>query len=170
MGRNPHLGLLQRESPADLDSAWQAMGMTSTRNLARRRVSELSGGEIQCLLIARVLVQATRVVLLDEPTANLDISRQVEILGLIKRLCLTEKLAVLAAIHDLNLASQYCDRLVLLRQGRIYAEGTPGEVITTDNLRAVYGVQNGVYIRMVDERPIVLPRAGDIKTAGSSDS
>ncbi|MFH0942316.1 MAG: ABC transporter ATP-binding protein [Chloroflexota bacterium] len=166
MGRNPHLGILQRESPADFESTWRAMELTSTRHLARRRVGELSGGEIQCLLIARVLVQATRVVLLDEPTANLDISRQVEILGLIKRLCLREKLAVLAALHDLNLASQYCDRLILLSQGKIYAEGTPREVINPDNLRAVYGVRDGISVRLLNGRPVVLPGAGNIEPAG----
>jgi iron complex transport system ATP-binding protein len=157
MGRNPHLGLLQQESPADFESVWQAMELTSTRSFARRRVGELSGGEIQCLLIARVLVQATPVILLDEPTANLDISRQVEILGLIRRLCLEQKLSVLVALHDLNLASQYCDRLILISEGKIYAEGTPARVITQDNLRAVYGVKDGVSVRLVNGRPVVLP-------------
>ena len=101
-----------------------------THHLARRRVGELSGGEIQCLLIARVLAQETKAILLDEPTANLDIGRQVEILNLIKNLCLENNLAVLAALHDLNLASQYCDRLVLINNGRVHAQGTPSEVIT----------------------------------------
>lgn len=157
MGRNPHLGLLQQESPADYESAWQAMTLTSTRELARRRVGELSGGEIQCLLIARVLVQATRVILLDEPTANLDINRQVEVLGLIRRLCLEQKLSVLVALHDLNLASQYCDRLILISEGKIYAEGTPTQVITQENLKAVYGIRGGVSVRLANGRPVVLP-------------
>lgn len=156
MGRNPHLGILQQESLADYENVWRAMELTSTLSLARRRVGELSGGEIQCLLIARVLVQATCVVLLDEPTANLDISRQVDILSLIKRLCLKEKLSVLVALHDLNLASQYCDRLILLSQGKIYAKGTPAEVITQENLRAVYGVRGGVSVRLANGRPVVL--------------
>jgi iron complex transport system ATP-binding protein len=157
MGRNPHLGLLQKESPADYESVWHAMELTSTRDLARRRVGELSGGEIQCLLIARVLVQTTPVVLLDEPTANLDINRQVEVLGLIRRLCLGEKLSVLVALHDLNLASQYCDRLILISEGKIYAEGTPAQVITQENLKAVYGIKGGVSVRLANGRPVVLP-------------
>jgi iron complex transport system ATP-binding protein len=157
MGRNPHLGLLQQESPSDFESVREAMELTSTRSLARRRVGELSGGEIQCLLIARVLVQATPVILLDEPTANLDISRQVEILSLIRRLCLEQKLSVLVALHDLNLASQYCDRLILISEGKIYAEGTPARVITQENLRAVYGVKDGISVRLANGRPVVLP-------------
>jgi iron complex transport system ATP-binding protein len=79
--------------------------------LAGRHINELSGGEIQCVLIARVLVQETQAILLDEPTANLDIGRQVEILDLMKKLCKEKSLTVMAALHDLNLAAQYCDRV-----------------------------------------------------------
>ena len=129
-------------------------------------MGELSGGEIQCVLVARTLAQETKAILLDEPTANLDISRQVEILGLIKNLCLTDNLAVLAAIHDLNLASQYCDRLIMVSGGRIYAEGTPGEVITTVNIKAVYGVGARVDVRLVNGLPVVLPNAGNGKAPG----
>lgn len=167
MGRNPHLGLFQWEGPGDLAIAWQAMARTATHHLARRRVSELSSGEIQCLLVARVLTQSTKVILLDEPTANLDISRQVEILDLIKNFCLTDSLAVLAAIHDLNLASQYCDRLILVSGGRVYAEGTPGEVITIGNLREVYGVGDRVDVRQINGLPIVLLNAGNGKLPGT---
>ena len=117
MGRNPHLGLFQSEGPRDWALAWQAMEKTGTLALAGRRVNELSGGEIQCLLIARVLVQETEAILLDEPTANLDIGRQVEVLDLIKGLCKGNRMTVLAALHDLNLAAQYCDRLVLDQRG-----------------------------------------------------
>ncbi len=156
MGRNPHLGLFQYEGPKELDIAWQAMERTMTHHLARRRVGELSGGEIQCLLIARVLAQETKAILLDEPTANLDIGRQVEILNLIKNLCRTNNLAVLAALHDLNLASQYCDRLVLINNGRIHAQGTPSEVITPQNIKEVYGTESCVYSHPANGLPAVL--------------
>ncbi len=156
MGRNPHLGLFQQEGPADREIAWQAMGKTSTQALANRRINELSGGEIQCLLIARVLTQQTKAILLDEPTANLDIGRQVEILYLIKQLCTENNLTVLAALHDLNLAAQYCNRLVLINNGRIYADGTPAEVITEPNIREVYGAENCVHTHPVNGLPIVL--------------
>jgi len=161
MGRNPHLGLFQYEGPRELAIAWRAMEMTATHSLAERRVSELSGGEIQCLLIARVLAQETKAILLDEPTANLDIGRQVEILDLIKNLCVEKNLTVLAALHDLNLASQYCDRLVLINNGRVHAEGTPGEVITPQNIKEVYGAEHCVYTHPINGLPTVLLRAGN---------
>ncbi|MFC1966531.1 ABC transporter ATP-binding protein [Chloroflexota bacterium] len=165
MGRNPHLGLFQSEGQRDWALAWQAMAKTATQSLAIRRVNELSGGEIQCLLIARVLVQETRVILLDEPTANLDIGRQVEILDLIKNLCVEDNLTVLAALHDLNLAAQYCDRLLLINEGRIHAEGTPAEVITDRNIREVYGAGNCVYTHPVNGLPAVLISASWNKSA-----
>ena len=163
MGRNPHLGLFQYEGPKELAIAWRAMGRTGTQSLAERRVSELSGGEIQCLLIARALAQETKVILLDEPTANLDISRQVEILDLIKNLCREKNLAVLAALHDLNLASQYCNRLILLNDGKVHAEGTPKEVITPRNIKEVYGTDGCVYTHPVNGLPTILLNAGNGK-------
>ncbi len=165
MGRNPHLGLFQYEGPRELAIAWQAMERTATHTLAERRINELSGGEIQCLLIARVLAQETKAILLDEPTANLDIGRQVEILDLIKNLCLENNLTVLAALHDLNLASQYCDRLFLINNGHIYAEGTPGEVITARNIKEVYGAEGCVYTHPLNSLPAILVQPGNNKAA-----
>jgi iron complex transport system ATP-binding protein len=156
MGRNPHLGLFQYEGQKEMDIAWQAMERTMTRHLAGRRVGELSGGEIQCLLIARVLTQETKAILLDEPTANLDIGRQIEILNLIKNLCLESNLAVMAALHDLNLAAQYCDRLVLINNGQVHAQGTPSEVITPEIIKEVYGAEGCVYTHPVNKLPAVL--------------
>jgi iron complex transport system ATP-binding protein len=163
MGRNPHLGLFQYEGPKDMAIAWRAMEKTSVSHLARRRIGELSGGEIQCVVIARVLAQETEIVLLDEPTANLDISRQVEILDVIKSLCQENALTVVAALHDLNLAAEYCSRLVLINSGRIYAEGTPSEVITDDNIKEVYGAGSHVYSHPLSGLPAVLPNAGSSK-------
>ncbi len=156
MGRNPHLGFLQSESEHDRELCRQAMERTGTIGFADRYVNELSGGEIQSLLLARVLVQETDSILLDEPTANLDIGRQVEVLGLIKELCREKNLTVIAAVHDLNLAAQYCNRLVLIHGRRIHAEGTPAEVITDDNIREVYGAANCVYRHPANGLPIVL--------------
>ncbi len=167
MGRNPHLGLFQYEGPRELAIAWQAMERTATHTLAERRIGELSGGEIQCLLIARLLAQETKVILLDEPTANLDIGRQVEILDLIKGLCLKNNLTVLAALHDLNLAAQYCHRLLLINNGHIHAEGTPAEVITAENIGEVYGAKDCVYTHPVNGLPVVLLDAGNNRTANT---
>lgn len=160
MGRNPHLGLFQYEGPKEIAIAWRAMEKTGTQVLADRRVGELSGGEIQSLLIARALAQETQAILLDEPTANLDIGRQGEILEMLKALCRENKLAVLAALHDLNLAAQYCDRLLLLNDGHLFAEGTPGEVITADSIAAVYGAESCVYRHPANGLPCVLLGAG----------
>ncbi len=156
MGRNPHLGMFEHEKDSDLRIAWEAMEMTGTQELARRSVGELSGGQIQSLLIARALAQQTKAMLLDEPTANLDIGRQVDILDLIRRLSRDQGLAVLAALHDLNLASQYCDRLVLISNGRLFGQGTPSEVVTADNIQAVYGADHCVYTHPVNGLPVVL--------------
>ncbi len=163
MGRNPHLGLFQYEGPKDMAITWRAMAKTSVQHLAERRIGELSGGEIQCVVIARVLAQETEVILLDEPTANLDIGRQVEILDVIKGMCQENGLIVIAALHDLNLAAQYCSRLVLINNGRIHAEGTPTEVITDDNIKEVYGAGSHVYSHPLSGLPAVLPSAGSSK-------
>ncbi|MFC2016433.1 ABC transporter ATP-binding protein [Chloroflexota bacterium] len=163
MGRNPHLGLFQYEGPRELAIAWQAMERTATQALAERRISELSGGEIQRIVIARVLAQETKAILLDEPTANLDIGHQVEILDLIKNLCRENSLTILAALHDLNLASQYCDRLIMINNGRIHAEGIPEEVITARNIEDVYGTEGCVYTHPVNGLPAVLLKAGNDK-------
>ncbi len=169
MGRNPHLGLFQYEGPEELAITWQAMERTATQSLAERRVGELSGGEVQCIIIARALAQETKAILLDEPTANLDIGRQIEILDLIKGLCRESNLTVLAALHDLNLASQYCDRLVLINKGRIHAEGTPREVIITQNIKEVYGTDGCVYAHPINGLPTVLLRSGNGKPAQTGD-
>jgi iron complex transport system ATP-binding protein len=156
LGRNPHLGLLRNESARDLAIAWQAMERTSITSLADRRMGELSGGEKQRVTIARVLAQEPQAVLLDEPTANLDINHQVEILDLIKSLCLEKGMVVLIALHDLNLAAQYCDRLFLVNNGSIYSEGTPQKVITAANIRDVYHTESLVYPHPVNGKPVVL--------------
>jgi len=161
MGRNPHLGLLQHESAQDMEITWQAMGRTSTRSLAERQVGELSGGEIQRIVIARVLAQQPKSILLDEPTSNLDINHQVEILDLIKNLCREDNLMVVITLHDLNLAAQYCDRLILINNGQVHAKGTPGEVISAENIEEVYGAGSSVYAHPVNGLPTVLLQAGE---------
>jgi len=170
MGRNPHLGLLQYEGARDLAITWRAMERTATHSLAERIVGELSGGEIQRIVIARVLAQEPKSILLDEPTANLDISHQVEILDLIKNLCLENNLTVLVALHDLNLASQYCDRLILINSGRVHVQGTPEEVINSRNIKEVYGAEGCVYAHPVNGLPAVLLKAGSSKHAKPGDA
>ena len=165
MGRNPHLGLFQQESAADMAIAWQAMGRTHIQALAERQAGELSGGEIQRLVIARVLAQQPKSILLDEPTSNLDINHQVEVLDLIKSLCRESNLTVAITLHDLNLAAQYCDRLMLINQGRMHAQGTPKEVISAKNIEEVYGAEGCVYTHPVNGLPTVLLQAGNSRKA-----
>src|SRR3972149_318386 len=137
MGRTPHLALLQAEAGADLDAARRAMLVTAPWQFAGRRVGELSGGERQRLLLARALSQETPLLLLDEPTAHLDVGHQSATLRLMLRLCRDEGKAVLAAVHDLTLAAQFCDELVMLNGGSVVACGTPAEVLTAERLREV---------------------------------
>jgi len=139
--------------------AWQAMEATQTEYLAERRVGELSGGERQRIVIARALAQQPKVILLDEPTTYLDINHQVETLDLVRKICLEQNLTVIVALHDLNLASQYCDRLVILDEGKIFAEGIPMEVLTSGNVKEVYGAEISILSHPINGLPVALVTA-----------
>ncbi|MEK7305590.1 MAG: ABC transporter ATP-binding protein [Nitrospirota bacterium] len=145
MGRFPHrrgswwgIGIGE-ESEHDLRQAHQAMVETDVVALAGRLVSDLSGGERQRVMIARALAQEPTILLLDEPMAFLDINHQIEICALIRRLQRERQLTVVLVSHDLNVASQSCDRVMMLKDGRIVQIGSPMETITPESLRAVYG-------------------------------
>ena len=155
MGRNPHLGRLQAAGPHDLERARLAMERANVWHLADRPVTELSGGERQRVIIAQALAQDTGLLLLDEPTQHLDISHQLSLLELLAGMC-ARGLAVVMVMHDINLASQYCDRLLVIRGGREYTRGTPGEVLTAATLRGVFGVDAIVTRHAVTERPHVI--------------
>src|SRR5512142_2585456 len=129
-GRTPYLGFLGQPSRHDEEIAHQSLERVSALTLADRRVGELSGGEQQRVLLARALCQSTPILLLDEPTAHLDLQYQVSLLELVRDLAHKENLAVLIALHDLNLASHYADRVALLVGGHLTAIGTPREVLT----------------------------------------
>lgn len=149
MGRSPYLGHLMFEGAKDLEIAKKAMDWTEILPIGERFIDELSGGERKRVFIARALAQEPEVILLDEPTANLDIHHQVDFLNLILNLNREKGLTIVMASHDLNIASEYCDRLILLRGGRIYTMGPPREVITRENIEKVYGCKV-----WVDDNPI----------------
>ena len=138
MGRAPHLGRLRFEEQSDFEIVRKAMAMTDTLPFAGRSINELSGGERQRVLIARALAQQPQVILLDESTAFLDIKHQIAFFDLMKNLNKTEKLTVITVTHDINLASFFCDRVMLLNNGIIHSIGTPDEVITAPNIKEVY--------------------------------
>ncbi len=155
MGRSPHLGRLQGAGPQDLELARRAMELSNTWHLADRPVTELSGGERQRVIIAQALAQTPRLLLLDEPTQHLDVRHQLSLLRTLKEMC-ADGLAAVVVMHDMNLAAQYCDKLIMIRQGREFARGTPAEVLTSGNLQEVFGVSAIVTEHPATGRPTVM--------------
>lgn len=145
MGRYPHLNWLAPFSPRDAVAVNDALARLQLLPLRDRPLNSLSGGEQQRVLIARALAQEPNVLLLDEPIANLDINHQLQVLALVQTLVREQRLAVLLAIHDLELAARYCDRLVLLAQGGVAAIGRPTEVLQEHTLRAAFKVEAQLY-------------------------
>jgi len=139
MGRFPHLRRLQFERDKDLEIAVNALKATHTLELSERSIHELSGGEKQRVLIARALAQEPGVVLLDEPTSFLDLKYKKEIFDLIATLTREKRLGVVIVSHDIDLMSQYCHRLLMLKNGSVHQSGTPDEVIRTESIQEVYG-------------------------------
>jgi len=157
LGRIPHFLPLQFfETKEDLCIAEESMKMTDTYHLKDKCVDEISGGERQLAFIARALTQEPKLMLLDEPTAHLDISHQVVIMDLLKNLNKKLNLTVIMVLHDLNLASEYCNRLSLIKEGRVYKLGTPQEVLNHRIIEDVYKTVVVVEDNPVSSKPYVL--------------
>jgi len=157
MGRSPHIGILGHEKRKDLAVVHEALKLTQTEELKDKPINELSSGERQRVLIARALAQAPELLLLDEPTAHLDIGHQTEILDLVRSLKGDKALTVLCVLHDLNLASQYCDKILLMYKGRIVKFGTPKEVLNYETIEHVFKAVVLVNDRTMRDRPLIVP-------------
>ena len=141
MGRHPYLSPLSFESEEDFEISQRAMETTMTSQFADRYFNEISGGEKQRGMIASALAQDPEMMLLDEPTAALDLKYQIQILSILKNLNARHKMTLVMAMHDLNLASSFCNRLILLDEGQIVRDGTPEQVLKKDILEQVYGIE-----------------------------
>lgn len=157
MGRYPHLGPLTLEGPADLAIARDALAATDTSHLEGRLFSTLSGGERQRVAIASALAQASRTMLLDEPTASLDLGHQLELVALVRRLNAERRTTFVVSTHDVNLASSLCTHVALLRDGCLLAYGATREIITAETMRTLYGVDADVQYHASAGRLTVVP-------------
>ena len=153
MGRRPHISW--RVSDSDLDKAADILGLLHLEYLAMRDFSQLSGGQKQKVLIARALAQEPEVLLLDEPTSSLDMKHQLEVMETISSLVKEKKISAVMALHDLNLASMFVDKLAILKGGKIYAAGEPIDLLNAKNIRDVYGVEAVVMNNL--DRPYIVP-------------
>jgi iron complex transport system ATP-binding protein len=153
LGRAPHLGIFEQPGKSDRDLALQALGMVGILHLKDREVPTLSGGERQLAMVARVLVQESRILLMDEPTSHLDLSNTRRVLDLI-RLIRQKGKTVIFSTHDPNAASAVADHVVLMKRGAVFSTGSPAEVLTPENLREIYGVD--VEVAQVKGRPLVI--------------
>jgi iron complex transport system ATP-binding protein len=153
MGRRPHIGWLG--SGRDEEKVWDVLNLLDIERLAMSNFDELSGGQQQKVLIARALVQEAEVMLLDEPTSNLDIWHQLDVMNVIRDVVKKRGITAVMALHDLNLASTYSDRIIMMNRGRIVAAGEPSAVITQENIASVYRVEAAV--KSLSDRPVILP-------------
>ncbi len=160
MGRTPHLSLLEREKEEDRVLAREALEKVGMEAYGERDYQSLSGGEKQRVILARALTQHPRLLVLDEPTNHLDIRYQLEVLSLIREL----RISVLTALHDLNLAAEYCDYIYMMKEGQVAAGGTPWEVITRENVQKVFEIDCDIFDSPVNGKRMVQYRSLAHKT------
>jgi iron complex transport system ATP-binding protein len=155
-GRSPHLSLLGFESSQDETITLEALEMTRLTRYLNSRVSEISGGEKQRLLLARALTQQTEILLLDEFTANLDINYQVELMRLVRQITHEQQLATLVVSHEINILGSFCDRILLMSQGTIRHQGSVKEVLTPEHLKQIFNLDFSIR-QLPGEKVEVLP-------------
>lgn len=152
MGRHPHAKWNTLDH--DLDVVYDTLRMLGISHLAMRQFNELSAGQHQKVMLARGLVQEPKILLLDEPTSNLDIRHQLDVTKMLKRLSVEKGILIIMISHDINIAAKYADQVILMFQGKVYDVGAPTDVITESNLKTVYGVESKIV--MDDDRPHVI--------------
>ncbi len=162
MGRRPHIGWLA--STDDDEKVWNVLQLLGIEHLAMEAFTELSGGQQQKVLIARALVQESKVMLLDEPTSNLDIWHQLDVMGIVRNLVQSRGITAILAVHDLNLASRFSDRIIMMKQGKIVSAGPPSAVLTPENIAKVYNVE--AEVRNNCDTPYIMPLS-QIRDGGS---
>ena len=157
MGRNPYLSFRKKEGQKDRDIVARAMEMTNTEVFFKRCYNELSGGERQRVILARAIAQQPRIILLDEPTSALDVHHQIEVMELITKLNREEHMTVLAVLHDINMASRFCQRMIMLKDGVVYTDGTPREVIDRPNMESLYDMKLMIRESPLFSKPEIVP-------------
>jgi ABC-type cobalamin/Fe3+-siderophores transport system ATPase subunit len=158
-GRHPHGGLFRRRSAGDEVAVLEAMAAAGVADLAARRLDELSGGQRQKAWIAMALAQETDILLLDEPTTFLDLAHQIEVLELCRALNGVGK-SIVAVLHDLNQACRYASHLLVIKDGRIHAQGSPAEIVTSELIEAVFGIPCIVIPDPLAKTPMIVPAFG----------
>ncbi|HHY14000.1 MAG TPA: ABC transporter ATP-binding protein, partial [Thermoanaerobacterales bacterium] len=155
MGRNPHLDLLEKEGSKDYEVTEKVMELTYTTKLKNKRITQLSGGEAQRVLIARALAQEPEILILDEPISHLDVNYKFEILELLRTLNMKEEMTIIVALHDINLAFDYSQKVILLKEGSIFTAGKPEEVLNTENLKTVFDVNVDINEHPITNKPFI---------------
>ncbi|MCI7226813.1 heme ABC transporter ATP-binding protein [Blautia sp. HCP3S3_H10_1] len=157
MGRNPYIDFRHRESKEDHEIAERAMKLTKTDVFRDRPYNELSGGERQRVILARAITQQPQIILLDEPTSALDLHHQIEVMELIRDLNEKENITVMAVLHDINLASRFCSRIIILKDGKVKADGTPKQIINREEMESLYNMKLLVKNNPLLEKPEIIP-------------
>ncbi len=153
MGRRPHIGW--RSNEVDTEKVLETLKLLNIEDLAMRDINELSGGQQQKVFIARAVTQEPEILLLDEPTSNLDIRHQLEVLDTLRNIVTERGISAIMAIHDLNLAARYTDSILMMNGGSVFAVGDPSSVLTTENITHAYGVE--VEVNIHRGKPYILP-------------
>ncbi len=167
MGRAPYIKRFQSESSYDMEIAKNAMKKTNTWQLKDKKIDQISGGERQRVIIARAITQNTEILILDEPISNIDIHHQIQLLDVLKTLNREKNITIITILHDLNLAAQYSDEIILLSKGEIMAKGNPQEVLTKEIINEVYNIKVDMVINPSTGKPYIIPVFNEFKKTGS---